>query len=183
MPPLNKRNRIAGKRSRWAPFLLPDERTNVSRETRALVRASPALSCGSSAAECSRGGSSGETSAGAGSGGPSSYGVSEQMFHVKHPGLLPCPVAGVRKMGGRCPGATVVPCVETASARGFPHCVGASVPCAGASAAWYAPFGADGNAERVLPASYYDLNVISYSYQQWLREREHHVRREDCPCE
>ena len=86
-------------------------------------------------------------------------------------------------MGGRCPGATVVPCVETASARGFPHCVGASVPCAGASAAWYAPFGADGNAERVLPASYYDLNVISYSYQQWLREREHHVRREDCPCE
>ncbi len=87
MPPLNKRNRIAGKRSRWAPFLLPDERTNVSRETRALVCAPPAFSRGSSETGDARKGSIGETSAGAGcSGGHAANEISEQMFHVKHPG-------------------------------------------------------------------------------------------------
>ena len=119
MPPLNKRNRIAGKRSRWAPFLLPDERTNVSRETRALVRAPPALSRGPSAAECSRGGSSGETSAGAGcSGGHAANEISEQMFHVKHPD------PSTLHSGGGAGGGSEVPRVGAAA--------GGGVLCAGA---------------------------------------------------
>lgn len=131
MPPLNKRNRIAGKRSRWAPFLLPDERTNVSRETRALVRAPPALSCGSSAAECSRGSSSGETSAGAGcSGGHAANEISEQMFHVKHPDPL------ALHSGGGAGGGSEVTRVGAAAGGGCSVLVPAAArgaSCAGAA--------------------------------------------------